>query len=153
MAPPAAPPAEPIYTAGMTAFVSRDRWYVLGMMTVVYALNIADRFSISTLIEPIKTELALSDSSVGFLTGVALALFYVTVGIPVATLADWANRRNIIAISLALWSGMTALCGLAQNYWHLLLARFGVGIGEAGGTPPSTRFSPTSFRRRAAQWR
>src|SRR3989449_11696820 len=106
------------------AAAPRDRWYVLAILTVVYALNIADRFSISTLIEPIRLELHLSDSGVAFLTGVALALFYVTVGIPIAALADRMNRRNIIAIAIALWSGMTALCGLAQNYWQLLLARF-----------------------------
>jgi MFS family permease len=124
-----------------------DRWYVLAILTIVYALNIADRFSISTLIEPIRLELHLSDSGVAFLTGVALAVFYVTVGMPVAALADRTNRRNILVTSLALWSGMTAVCGLAQNYWQLLLARFAVGVGEAGGTPPSTsiladKFSP-----------
>ena len=127
------------------AELARDRWYVLGVTTLVYALNIADRFSISTLIEPIRTELGLSDSSVAFLTGVALALFYVTIGIPIATLADRANRRNIVAISLAIWSGMTTLCGLAQNYWHLLFGRIGVGIGEAGGTPPSTSLLADKF--------
>jgi len=111
---------------------SRDRWYVLGLMTLVYAISIADRFSISTLIEPIRIELQLSDSGVAFLTGVALALFYVTVGIPIALLADKANRRNILAISLALWSAMTAVCGLAQNYTQLAVARMSVGIGEAG---------------------
>ena len=114
-------------------------------MTVVYALSIADRFSISTLIEPIRLELHLSDSGIAFLTGVALALFYVTIGIPIALLADRANRRNILAIALALWSAMTALCGLAQNYWQLLLARFGVGIGEAGGTPPATSILADKF--------
>src|ERR1700694_5045639 len=123
----------------------RDRWYVLAVLTVVYAPNIADRFSISTLIEPIRQELRLSDSGIAFLTGVALALFYVTVGIPIAALADRKSRRNILAISLAIWSGMTALCGLAQNYWQLLLARFGVGIGEAGGTPPSTSMLADKF--------
>jgi predicted MFS family arabinose efflux permease len=123
----------------------RDRWYVLGVLTVVYALNIADRFSISTLIEPIRLELQLSDSGIGFLTGVALAIFYVTVGIPVASLADHANRKNIVAVAFAVWSGMTALCGLSQNYWQLLLARFGVGIGEAGGTAPSTSLLADKF--------
>ncbi len=123
----------------------RERWYVLGLLTVVYALSIADRFSISTLIEPIRLELHLSDSGIAFLTGVALALFYVTVGIPVALLADRANRRNILVLSLALWSAMTAVCGIAQNYWQLLLARFGVGIGEAGGTPPSTSILADEF--------
>ncbi|HEX4585977.1 MAG TPA: MFS transporter [Burkholderiaceae bacterium] len=128
-----------------SAAVARDRWYVLGVLTVVYALNIADRFSISTLIEPIRHELHLSDGGVAFLTGVALALFYVTLGIPLAALADRANRRNILAVAIGVWSLMTALCGLAQNYGHLLLARFGVGIGEAGGTPPSTSILADKF--------
>src|SRR5689334_23738003 len=100
-----------------------DRWYVLAVLTVTYAMNIADRFSIATLIEPIRLELQLSDSGIAFLTGVALALFYVTIGIPIAVLADKANRRNILAIALALWSAMTAVCGLAHSYWQLLLAR------------------------------
>lgn len=125
--------------------VPRDRWYVLAVLTVVYALNIADRFSITTLIEPIRLELGLSDSGVAFITGTALAFFYVTVGIPVAALADRTNRRSILAVSLALWSGMTALCGLAHNTLQLLLARFGVGIGEAGGTPPSTSILADKF--------
>ena len=122
-----------------------DRWYVLAVLTIVYALNIADRFSISTLIEPIRLELHLTDSGIAFLTGVALALFYVTVGIPIAALADRKSRRNILVIAVAVWSGMTALCGLAQNYWQLLLARFAVGIGEAGGTPPSTSMLADKF--------
>jgi predicted MFS family arabinose efflux permease len=124
---------------------SGDRWYVLAVLTVVYSFNIADRFSISTLIEPIRLELHLSDSGVGFLTGVALALFYVTLGIPIASLADRANRRNILAIALALWSGMTVFSGLAHSYGSLLLARFGVGIGEAGGTPPATSILADKF--------
>jgi len=123
----------------------RDRWYVLGVMTLVYALNIADRFSVSTLIEPIRKELMLSDKGVAFLTGSALAFFYVTVGIPVAALADRVNRRNILAVSLFIWSGVTALCGVAQTYLQLLLARFAVGIGEAGGTPPSTSIVADNF--------
>jgi MFS family permease len=123
----------------------RDRWYVLAVLTAVYALNIADRFSISTLLEPIRRELHLSDSGIAFLTGFALAMFYVTVGIPLAALADRTNRRNILAVALALWSGMTALCGLARNYGELLLARFAVGIGEAGGTPPSTSILADKF--------
>jgi sugar phosphate permease len=122
-----------------------DRWYVLAVLTVVYALNIADRFSISTLIEPIRREFHLSDGRVGFLTGGALGLFYVTVGIPVALLADRVSRRNILAVSLAVWSGITALCGLTRSYTELLLARFGVGIGESGGTPPSTSILADKF--------
>ncbi|HYB66487.1 MAG TPA: MFS transporter [Steroidobacteraceae bacterium] len=123
----------------------RDRWYVLAVLTAAYAMNIADRFSIATLLEPIRRELQLSDSGIAFLTGFALAMFYVTVGIPIAALADRANRRNILAVSLAIWSGMTALCGLARNYGELLLARFAVGIGEAGGTPPSTSILADKF--------
>ncbi|HVO45440.1 MAG TPA: MFS transporter [Steroidobacteraceae bacterium] len=123
----------------------RDRHYVLGVLTLAYALNIADRFSISTLIEPIKQELHLSDSGVGYLTGVALALFYVTVGIPVAVLADRLNRRNILACALVIWSGMTALCGIAQSFTQLMLGRFGVGIGEAGGTAPSASMLADKF--------
>jgi MFS family permease len=122
-----------------------DRWYVLGVLTAVYALNIADRFSISTLIEPIRQELKLSDGGVAALTGVALGVFYVTIGIPVAAFADRGNRRNILAVSLGLWSAMTAACGLAANSLQLLLARFGVGIGEAGGTPPSTSILADKF--------
>jgi MFS family permease len=138
---------EALSRASTAGAAPRDRWYVLGVLTVVYALNIADRFCISTLIEPIRKELHLSDGRVAWLTGGALGVFYVTVGIWVAVLADRANRRNILAVALALWSGITALCGLTHNYVQLLLARFGVGIGEAGGTPPSTsiladKFSP-----------
>ena len=128
---------------------NRGSWYVLGLLTLVYGINIADRFVVSQVLEPIRLELALSDAQVAFITGVALALFYVTVGIPVALLADRGNRRNIIAIAVALWSAMTAACGLAQNVWHFVLGRFGVGIGEAGGTAPSAslladRFPPQS---------
>ena len=114
---------------------SRGSWYVLGLLTLVYGINIADRFVVSTVLEPIRLELVLSDAQVAFITGVALALFYVTVGIPVALLADRANRRNIIAIAVALWSIMTAVCGIAHNVWQFVLGRFGVGIGEAGHGP------------------
>jgi predicted MFS family arabinose efflux permease len=127
------------------------RWYVVLLLTVVYALSIADRFVMSTLIEPIKADLGLSDSSIGFLTGSSLAFFYVTAGLPLATLADRTNRRTMIALALGAWSVMTTLCGFAQNYWQLLLARIGVGVGEAGGTPPSTSLLSDYFssRRRA----
>jgi predicted MFS family arabinose efflux permease len=113
------------------------RWYALSVFTIGYALNIADRYVVSTLIEPIKAEMGLSDSAVGFLTGVSLAIFYVTLGIPLAVLADRSNRRNLLAAAVAVWSAMTALCGQAQTFVQLMLARFGVGVGEAGGTPPS----------------
>jgi predicted MFS family arabinose efflux permease len=111
------------------------RWYVLVMMCGVYTFSIADRYMISTLLEPIRLELKLSDAGIGFLTGVSLALFYVTLGFPLSWLIDRSNRRNIIAFSVIVWSAMTALCGLARTYLQFLLARVGVGIGEAGGTP------------------
>src|ERR1700722_904041 len=127
------------------------RWYVLIVLTLVYALSIADRYVMSTLIEPIKADLHLSDTAIGFLTGVALALFYVTAGLPLAAFADRTNRRTMIACALGVWSVMTACCGAAQSFSQLLLARIGVGIGEAGGTPPSTSLVSDYFpwRRRA----
>jgi predicted MFS family arabinose efflux permease len=113
------------------------RWYVLGLLTAVYALNIADRFMISTLIEPIKADLHLSDSAIGLLTGVALALFYVTAGLPLALIADRRSRRNLIAAALCAWSLATAACGLIRSFGQFMVARILVGVGEAGGTPPS----------------
>ena len=113
------------------------RWYVLLLLTAVYALNIADRFMISTLIEPIKADLHLSDSAVGLLTGVALAIFYVTAGLPLALLADRRSRRNMIVVALCAWSLATAACGLIRSFAQFMVARILVGVGEAGGTPPS----------------
>lgn len=114
------------------------RAWILAVLTLTYTFNHVDRQILVILLEPIKTELGLRDSQLGMLSGLAFAAFYATLGIPVAMWADRGNRRNIIAIALGLWSAMTALSGLAQNYWHLLLARMGVGVGEAGGTPPAT---------------
>ncbi|MEQ8559168.1 MAG: MFS transporter [Henriciella sp.] len=113
------------------------RYYVLMVLTVVYVFNFVDRQLLVILQEPIKAELDLSDTQLGLLTGFAFALFYVICGIPIARWADRGNRRSIIAISLTVWSVMTAMCGLAGNYAHLLLARIGVGVGEAGGSPPA----------------
>ena len=92
------------------------RWYVLLLLTAVYALNIADRFVLSTLIEPIKADLHISDSAVGFLTGVSLALFYVAAGLPLSVLADRVNRRNLVALSLGAWSLMTVICGFTRTF-------------------------------------
>lgn len=115
-----------------------ERWYVLIVMCLVYAINIGARYVVTTVFEPIRLELHLSDGGAAFLTGVPLALFYVVFGIPIAWLADRSNRRNIVAASLVLWSGFTVFCGLSQSYWQLLMGRIGVGFGEAGATPPST---------------
>ena len=111
------------------------RWYVLIMMCLVYTLSIADRYVVSTVLEPIRLELHLSDAGIAFLTGVSLALFYVSFGFPISWLTDRKSRRNIIALSLIAWSVMTTLCGVARTYGQLLVARIGVGVGEAGGTP------------------
>ncbi|KAA1194619.1 MFS transporter [Pseudohalioglobus sediminis] len=107
------------------------------MLTLVYAFNFVDRQILVILQEPIKVDMGLSDAQLGLLSGFSFALVYITAGIPIAWWADRTNRRNIIAGALTVWSGMTALSGLAQNYTHLLLARIGVGIGEAGGSPPA----------------
>jgi predicted MFS family arabinose efflux permease len=114
------------------------RAWVLAVLTLTYTFNHVDRQILVILLEPIKAEFGLSDGQVGWLTGLSFAAFYATLGIPVAMWADRGNRRNIISLALGVWSAMTALSGLAQNFWHLLLARMGVGVGEAGGTPPAT---------------
>tara|TARA_R110000823_G_scaffold130015_17_gene258069 strand:- start:1190 stop:2476 length:1287 start_codon:yes stop_codon:yes gene_type:complete len=113
------------------------RYYALGLLTVVYAFNFIDRQLIAILQESIKEDLLLSDGQLGLLAGFAFAVFYVTAGIPIARWADRSNRRNIVAGSVFIWSFMTAVSGFAQNYIQLLLARIGVGVGEAGGSPPS----------------
>ncbi len=114
------------------------RWYALLAMCLVYTVSIADRYVISTVLEPIRLELHLTDSGVAFLTGVSLSLFYVSFGIPLSLLVDRWNRTRIIAFCMTAWSALTVLCGLAANYWQLLFARIGVGIGEAGGTPAAS---------------
>ncbi|GHC90557.1 spinster family MFS transporter [Novosphingobium pokkalii] len=122
------------------------QWYVLVLLSLVYAMNIADRYVITTVMESIRLDLKLTDSGVALLTGVALALFYVTIGIPVSALADRFSRRNIISGALLLWSGLTILTGLSSTFGQMLLARIGVGIGESGGTPPSTSMLADYFR-------
>ncbi|MBI1181708.1 MAG: MFS transporter [Alphaproteobacteria bacterium] len=116
---------------------SAARRYTLFLLVVVYTSSFIDRSVLNILIQPIKNEFHASDSAMGFLSGFAFAFLYAALGIPVARWADRANRRNIIAAAIAVWSGMTALCGAAQSFWQLALARVGVGIGEAGSGPPS----------------
>lgn len=114
------------------------RAWVLAVLTMVYTFNHLDRQVFITVLEPLKAEMHLSDLVLGLLTGVGFAAVYAILGIPIAYLADRSNRRNIIAFALLFWSAATAACGLANNVVHLFLARMGVGIGEAGGTPPAT---------------
>ena len=123
--------------ADAAARPSARRYYVLGILTVVYALNFLDRTIFNVLIEPIKKEFALSDTTMGLLAGFGFVLFYSLLGIPIARFADRFNRRNIVAVALAFWSAMTVFCGMAQSVTTLALARIGVGIGESGGTPAS----------------
>ncbi|MFN3945991.1 MAG: spinster family MFS transporter [Allosphingosinicella sp.] len=110
---------------------------VLWILLLVYILNFLDRQIVNILAEPIKQELGLSDTQIGLMTGLAFALFYTFLGIPIARYADnpKTSRVGLISVSLAFWSAMTAVCGLAQNFVQLLLARVGVGVGEAGCTP------------------
>ena len=112
-------------------------WYVVGVLSVAYIFSFIDRQILAILLPAIKTEFMVDDRVLGFLAGPAFAVMYATLGIPIAVLADRSNRRNLIAIALAIWSGMTALSGLAGNMVHLVLARIGVGIGEAGCSPPA----------------
>jgi len=112
------------------------KWYALSLMLVVYVFNFIDRSILNILAQSIKQDLGLSDTELGFMGGLAFAVFYTFMGIPIARLADNYNRRNILAVCLAIWSAMTALCAAAQNFWHLLACRIGVAIGEAGGSPP-----------------
>ncbi|WP_338826944.1 MFS transporter [Bradyrhizobium sp. 27S5] len=116
---------------------STRRYYVLGLLTIIYALNFLDRTIFNVLIEPIKKEFFLSDTTMGLLAGFGFVLFYSLLGIPIARMADRLSRRNIVACALALWSAMTYLCGLASSVTTLALARIGVGIGESAGTPAS----------------
>ncbi|WP_423607404.1 spinster family MFS transporter [Sphingomonas sp. MS122] len=115
----------------------RRRSVTLALLTAAYFFSYMDRQILAILQEDIRRELLLSDTQLGLLAGFAFAIFYATLGLPVARWADRGNRVNIIGIALALWSAMTAVCGLAQNFVQLLLARIGVGIGEAGSSPPS----------------
>lgn len=113
------------------------RYLVLGILTAAYVSNFVDRQVINVLAQFIIDDLQISDGQFGMLSGLAFALIYTTLGIPIARLADISNRRNIIAISITIWSIMTALCGAANSFFQLFMARFGVGVGEAGGSPPS----------------
>ncbi|MEO1136918.1 MAG: MFS transporter, partial [Pseudomonadota bacterium] len=129
------------------------RGYVLFILVVVYTFNFIDRQIVGILAVPIKADLGLSDTQLSLMGGLAFALFYTFLGIPIAMLADRRNRTWIITIALTVWSAMTALCGLAQNFLQLFLARLGVGVGEAGGVAPAysliSDYFPAEKRARA----
>ncbi|MBR9909324.1 MAG: MFS transporter [Gammaproteobacteria bacterium] len=115
--------------------ISSHAWYTLALLTLIYVCHAVDRSVISIVLEPLKQEFGISDSQVGILTGLAYATLYSLAGIPLGYLIDRVNRRNLLAVLVTVWSGCTLLCGLAQNYWHLLIARLAVGAAEAGGAP------------------
>ncbi|MCP5144125.1 MAG: MFS transporter [Gammaproteobacteria bacterium] len=113
------------------------RHYVLAVLFMAYVVSVVDRAILNILLEPIKSEFGLGDTELGLLGGIAFALFYAVLGVPVAMWADRGNRRNILALAIAIWSVMTALCGAAASFVMLIAARVGTAIGEAGGSPPS----------------
>lgn len=114
---------------------SRYAWYVLLVLTGAYILAFVDRVVLGLLLELIRVDMQISDTQVSLLGGVAFAMFYVVMGLPLGRLADRSNRRNIIIIGIIIWSCMTMACGLAQNFWQLFFARVGVGVGEAALSP------------------
>jgi MFS family permease len=113
----------------------RYSWYVLGVLVLVYVFNFIDRQIMSILAEDIKADLGIDDAQIGFLYGTVFGVFYALFGIPLGRLADTWHRINLLSIGLALWSGMTALSGFAQNFTQLAVARIGVGVGEASASP------------------
>ncbi len=111
--------------------------YALGLLTVIYVVYFVDRQILAILLQAIKEDLGLSDLQLGLLSGTAFGIFYATLGVPIARLADLFSRKGVISICLAIWSAMTALCGTAGSFATLLAYRVGVGVGEAGGSPPA----------------
>ncbi|MFT7287008.1 MAG: MFS family permease [Halieaceae bacterium] len=134
-----AAPADSDGVAGSAEFTASDGYkrYVIWLLFTVYVFNFLDRQIFNTLLQPIKQEFQFSDTQMGLLGGLAFALFYSTLGIPIARLADQRNRVKIIAFSIAVWSVATAATGFAKSFSHLLIARLCVGIGEAGCSPPA----------------
>ncbi|HEY7641538.1 MAG TPA: MFS transporter [Steroidobacteraceae bacterium] len=110
-------------------------WFVVIVLTLAYTCSFIDRQILTLLIEPIRRDLHITDTQVSLLGGLAFSIFYTTLGIPIAKLADQTHRRNLMAAGLAFWSVMTAACGLARSFWGLFAARVGVGVGEAALSP------------------
>jgi MFS family permease len=123
--------------AGTSQYAPRYRNYVLAVLLLAYIVNVMDRAVLGVLIQSIKIEFSATDTQLGLLGGLAFALFYSTLGIPIALWADRSSRRNVLALAVGLWSTMTALCGAATSFASLVLFRIGTAVGEAGGTPPS----------------
>ncbi len=126
---------------------ARQAWYAVAIMTVALMFNFLDRGILTLLIEPIKRDMGLTDTQVSVVVGFAFIAFYVIVGFPIARLVDRYSRRLILGLGIAMWSGMTAACGLAQTFWHLFAARVGVGIGEACNGPATFSLMADLFPR------
>lgn len=124
-------------TAPFEGVSAMRRNFALTMLFLVGTINFVDRQLLSVLVEPIRAEMQFTDTQFGLLTGLAFALFYAAMGVPVAMIADRWNRVKLIGIACIVWSGFTAACGMVSNFWQLAVMRFGVGAGEAGGTAPS----------------
>src|SRR5665213_512583 len=117
--------------------MSASRFYAMVLLTLAYMMNFADRQLISLLLGDIRRALQLNDLELGLISGSGFAFFYIVAGLPLGWLADRVNRTRLLAGSIMIWSVMTAACGTAGNFYQLLMARIGVGVGEAGGTPAS----------------
>jgi MFS family permease len=112
-------------------------WYVVGILTLAYTVSFIDRQILNLLVQPIRADLGISDTQISLLQGLAFAIFYSVLGVPIARMADRGNRRNIIAAGIFIWCLMTAACGLARSFLQLFIARIGVGVGEAALSPPA----------------
>jgi MFS family permease len=127
------------------ALSPRYAWYLVGVLCVAYTLSFVDRMILALLVEPIKRDLGVSDTQIGLLHGLAFAIFYTTLGVPIARLADRADRRRLIAAGVAIWSAACALCGFAKGFGQLFLARVGVGVGEASLSPAAYSMLADAF--------
>jgi MFS family permease len=142
---PQGPMSEAVADANHPAPTNRYRNYVLAVLVVVYMMNFIDRQILSVLAVPIKKELGLSDTQLGLLHGLAFAILYTTLGIPIAALADRSSRRRIMSWALGIWSAFTVVCGFITGFWSMFFSRVGVGVGEAGGVAPAYSFIADYF--------
>jgi MFS family permease len=122
-------------------------WYVVVILTIAYVISFIDRQILALLIEPIRQDMEITDTQISLLMGLAFAIFYTLLGIPIGRLADRSSRRGIIAVGITIWCIMTAACGLARNFMQLFLARIGVGIGEATLNPSALSLISDYFPR------
>jgi MFS family permease len=113
-----------------------NAWYTVFILMLAYAVSFIDRQILTLMVDPIRADLSITDTQFSLLHGLAFALFYAFMGIPIGRMADRHVRKRIIVIGVIFWSLMTAACGLATKFWHLFLARVGVGVGEAALSPP-----------------